>query len=71
MTRRERRRLAISLGISAGIAVLLSAALWLGSFSVQQAAARDIFFQTWSGAGVRDVAENIVIVAIDDASISK
>jgi adenylate cyclase len=71
MTRRERRRLSISIGISSAIALLLCLGLWLGAFSTLHATGRDLLFRTWTADGPRDVAQNVVIVAIDDASISR
>lgn len=71
MTRRERRRLLISLGISGVMAVLLCVGVWFGAFSNLHASGRDRLFQTWPAAGPRDVAKNVVIVAIDDASIQR
>lgn len=71
MTRREKRRLAVSVGITVAVAALLAASLWFQTLKTQQAAARDLFFQTWSPGGVRDIAGNTVIVAIDDASVAK
>lgn len=72
MTRRERRRLAISVGLSAAVAMLLTGALWNGLFGSMQAAATDrLLFQGWSAPGVTDAAARAVIVAIDDASIHR
>lgn len=71
MTRRERRRLLISIGISSSIAVLMSIALWLGAFGTLHATGRDLLFRTWTADGPRDVAQNVVIVAIDDSTISR
>lgn len=71
MTRRERRRFAASLTIAAVVGLLLTVALWNQFFKTFQSSATDIFFQTWDARGVREVADSVVIVAIDDASIHR
>ncbi len=71
MTQRERRRLALILAMSAMIAVLLAFGLATGSLATLQGQSQDLFFQTWSGSGVKEAAANVVIVAIDDRSLEQ
>lgn len=71
MTRREQRRLGLSIGLTVVVATLLTLALQARSFSTLQSIAADIFFQTWLASDVRAVADNVVIVAIDDASVQR
>src|SRR5438034_273027 len=69
MTRRERRRLGISIGMSVLVAVVLSFGHWNQAFKTAQEQVTDFLFQTWNANGMEEAQQNVVIVAIDDASL--
>jgi adenylate cyclase len=71
MTRREYRRLALILALSALLALILSVALANGALSTLQAASQDFFFFTFEGRGVKHKTDSVVIVAIDDRSMKE
>lgn len=71
MTRRERRRLALTLALSALLALILCLALAAGALGTLQASSYDVLFQTWDDRGIKDAAARAVIVAIDDRSVAE
>jgi adenylate cyclase len=69
LSRRQRRRLLISSGIVLGVALLLSGLFTGGLFAAYQRQLSDIMFRT--KAAMPDVSRFVVIVAVDDKSVTE
>jgi adenylate cyclase len=69
MTRRDRRRLMVSLALAFAVASFLTLALIQGWFTAFQNLTTDRVFQTLTSDDLRRTANNVVIVGIDEKSI--